>query len=162
MKPNKQIIIDAIIKEIKLGKGFKAVFEVIRSKSKLAESTFASYWKIANKQHSSVQQAIKDQLAKISTEAAIDADRMAIMTANQRKEYLTKIINGSIEITQKQMWFDRDEGKMKIIPISNPPNIAERIRAIAELNRMDGDYASTKIDVKGKIEVKQIVGMIVK
>jgi len=50
-KPSKQIIVDAIIKEIEKGKGFKVVFGVIRSKSKLAESTFASYWKTANEQH---------------------------------------------------------------------------------------------------------------
>ena len=51
VKSNKQIIIDAIIKEINFGKERGKVLATVGKKWQLSIRTFDRYWKEAQKQH---------------------------------------------------------------------------------------------------------------
>lgn len=139
MKASKQIIIDAIIKEIEQGKTYTKVMAVNGRKWQMPERTFNRYWKTANEQHIVKQQEIKKELAEVDKQAAIEARKKAIMTANERKELLTKLING--EIKAKRPFVIGG----KIMEYPEEPTHRDRISAIAELNKMEGDYAPTKI-----------------
>lgn len=144
-KPNKQIIIDAIIKEIEQGKSYTAVMAVNGRKWQMPERTFNRYWKTANEQHLIKQEAIKKELAEVDKEAAINARKKAIMTAEERKEWLTKVVNGEILVTLKKPFWNPDLKKMQYVPVANPADITERLKASAELSKMEGDYAPTKV-----------------
>lgn len=140
-KPSKQVIIDAIIKEIETGTERGKVVAKFCKKFQKSTRTIDTYWKIANVQHTAKQQAIKKELDEVDKQAAIEARKKAIMTANERKELLTKLING--EIKAKRPFVIGG----KIMEYPEEPTHRDRISAIAELNKMDGDYAPTKSDV---------------
>ena len=155
-KPSNQIQIDAIIKGIEQGRDRGNLLATIGKKWQLSQRTFDRLWKTANEQHTVRQQGIKKEIAAIDIQSAIDSRKMAIMTANERKEWLTKLING--EMKAKRPFVIGG----KIMEYPSEPDHADRLKAIAELNKMDGDYAPAKVDLTGKIEVQQIIGMIIK
>jgi hypothetical protein len=145
-KPNKQIIIDAIIKEIEKGKATDKICAAICRKFQFSERTFYNHFKKASEQHKIKQQAIKEEIAEVDKQAAIEARKKAIMTADERKEYLTRIANGEIKFKKPFIISG------KIMEYPSEPDAIERMRAIAELNKMEGDYAPTKVantDSKG-------------
>ncbi|HEY9363461.1 MAG TPA: hypothetical protein VIQ00_09385, partial [Chitinophagaceae bacterium] len=112
-----------------------------------SERTFYNHHKKAVIQHTIKQEAIKKELAEIDKQAAIEARKKAIMTADERKEYLTKIVNGEIEVPYTEVKWDKKQNKFVTIKFVELANHAARINAIAELNKMEGDYAPTKSDV---------------
>jgi hypothetical protein len=137
-KPSKQIIIDAIIKEIESGKATEKICAAICRKFQFSERTFYNHHKKSIVQHITKQEAIKKELEQVDKDAAIDARKRAIMTANERKEYLTKIITGDVKF--KRPFVIKD----KIMEYPSEPDAMDRLKAIAELNKMDGDYAPVK------------------
>lgn len=145
MKANKQAIIDAIIKLIEQGKATEKICAAICSKFQFTERTFYNHYKIAQEQHTTKQQALKDKLAKVDEAAAIEACKKAIMTADQRKEYLTKLILGEIEVPYTEVKWDKNQNKFVTIKFVELASHTARVSAIAELNKMEGDYAPTKI-----------------
>lgn len=138
-KPNKQHIIDALIKEVEQGKSFDTCLKLSETKWNLTRSTFIRRWKTANQQHRDAQQAIKKELAVLDTQSAINARKKAIMTADERKELLTRIAQGEIRIKIPYVI----GGKIMEYPAE--PSANDRRNAIAELNKMGGDYAPTKV-----------------
>lgn len=141
MKPDKQILIDAIIKGIEQGKDRGKLLATIAKKWQISNRTFDRHWKTANEQHLVKQQAIKEKLTAIDTAAAIESRKKAIMTSDQRKELLTKIANGELKIKKPFVI----AGKIMEYPAE--PDASDRLKAIAELNKMDGDYAPVKSNV---------------
>ena len=138
-KPDKQIIIDAIIKGIEQGKDRGKLLATIAKKWQISNRTFDRHWKVANIQHAERQSRIKEKLAKVDEEAAIEARKKAIMTADERKEVLTKIANGTLKIKRPFVI----GGKIMEYPAE--PDATDRRNAIAELNKMEGDYAPSKV-----------------
>lgn len=143
-KANKQVIIDAIIKLIEQGTGFSSALAVIGRKWNTPQTTFARYWKAASQQHTVKQQAIKKELAEVDVQAAVDARKRAIMTADERKERLTLIARG--ELTKKVVDLESDEANDEPVAIS----VSDMLKAMAELSKMEGDYAAVKQEVTGK------------
>ncbi len=143
MKANKQIIIDNIITEIETGTPTENICATICTKFQFTERTFYNHYKIAQQQHSLKREAIKTELMKVDTQFAIEARTSEILNSNERKIILSQIARGETI----------SEG-------NNIPLWGDRIRAIAELNRMEGDYSPTKIDFE-QVEIKVITGMIV-
>lgn len=138
-KPSKQIIIDVIIKGIEQGKDRGNLLATIGKNRQLSQRTFDRHWKTAQEQHTARQQAIKNRLADIDTAAAIDARKKAIMTADERKELLTKIASGQLKVKRPFVVLG------KIMEYPEEPALADRLKALAELNKMEGDYAPTKV-----------------
>ena len=152
-KPDKQILIDAIIKGIEQGKDRGKLLATIAKKWQISNRTFDRHWKTANEQHLVKQQAIKEKLTAIDTAAAIEARKKAIMTADERKELLTKLITG--EIKAKRPFVIGG----KIMEYPEEPTHRDRISAIAELNKMDGAYAplpKQQVDIKHKGDINII------
>jgi hypothetical protein len=143
--PTKQIVIDAIIKGIEIGKDRSKLLATIGKKWQLSQRTFDRYWKIAQQQHLAKQQTIKKELAEVDKAAAIEARKKAIMTADERKEYLTQIIKGEIEVPYTEVKYNPGIKSFETIQFVELASHTARINAIAELNKMEGDYAPTKI-----------------
>ena len=138
-KANKQAIIDSIIAEIEKGTDRGKVVAKYCKKFQKSARTIDTYWKVANEQHLVKQQAIKEKLTAIDTAAAIEARKKAIMSADERKELLTKLITG--EIKAKRPFVIGG----KIMEYPEEPTHRDRISAIAELNKMDGSYTPIKV-----------------
>lgn len=138
-KANKQIIIDAIVKEVEKGKAYSKVLAVNVRKWQLSERTFNRYWKIANEQHKEAQQSIKEAKAALDIQNALEDRKGEIANATERKVILTKIARGQIPL-RKHVVVDKFIEYIDVVP-----DYMDRKAAIAELNKMEGDYAPTKI-----------------
>lgn len=144
-KPQKQNIIDVIVNQIEKGTKYGTMLAQSGTKWHISKRTFDRYWKEAQQQHIVKQQGIKEAVAIIEVEKAIEARNKEILTAQERKELLTEIALGKIEIPTKEAKWDSEQKKFVMLPVLNLPDHAVRIRAITELNKMDGDYAPTKV-----------------
>lgn len=79
------------------------------------------------------------------------AEDKAIMSAIERKKWLTKVINGDIK--DKEPVFH--DGDVTIADVDT--NIATKIKALDTLNKMDGEYI-TKIE--GNISVEKLEDLL--
>jgi hypothetical protein len=151
-KPTKQIIIEAIIKQIEQGKATEKICAAICSKFQFTERTFYNHFKNAQEQHTLKQGKLKKKIDELDEQAAIEARKKHIMTAEERKEFLTKLIHGEIEVPYTEVKYNPAKKKFETIQFVELAGHQARISAIAELNKMEGDYAPTKIaptDSKG-------------
>jgi hypothetical protein len=144
-KPSKQTIIDFLIKEIALGKERGPVLSKTVKKWQMSDRTFDRHWKIANQQHQENQSKIKEAVAEVDVQAAIEARKKEIMTADERKEYLTKLVKGDVKVPYTEVKWNPDTKKFVKHRFVEQASHTARISAISELNKMDGDYAPTKI-----------------
>lgn len=141
---SKQIQIDFIISCIKKGESRAEILVKVGNKWGTSKSAFDRLLKIAKEQHAIAQQVIKAELEKLEKQAAINARKKEIMTSEERKMVLTKIANGRLKLTR--WWIGKDYQVSKQVV----PNYTERISAIAELNKMEGDYAPIKTALTDK------------
>lgn len=144
-KPGKQTIIDFIISCLENGEQRGNILVKAGKRWGTSKSAFDRLLKIAKEQHTIKQQDIKSKLAELDTANAIEARKKAIMTAEERKEYLTKIINGEIEVPYTEVKWDKNQEKFVTIKFVELANHSSRISAIAELNKMEGDYSPIKV-----------------
>lgn len=151
MSHSKQTIIDQIIKDIELGAERGSVIAKYCKKLQKSARTVDTLWKKANEQHRERRELIKTQLAALDTEKALEARKKEIMTAEDRKEYLTRIIKGELRIAKAFVIAG------EIVEHPAEPDAGDRLKAIAELNKMEGDYAPANLQVKA--EVKSTTGI---
>jgi len=141
IKPSKQHIIDAIIKEIEKGNSRGKVLGIIGKKWGISRTTFDRYWKTANEQHRELQDKAKKAADEAYILASAEAAKRAVMSSQERKEILSKIARGEIPL-MKPMVVDKEVELIQVVP-----DWADRKAAIAELNKMEGDYAPTKSQI---------------
>lgn len=79
------------------------------------------------------------------------AEDKAIMSAIERKKWLTKVINGDIK--DKEPVFH--DGDVTIADVDT--NIATKIKALDTLNKMDGEYITK---VEGNISVEKLEDLL--
>lgn len=144
-KPNKQIIIDFIIDHLEKGIDRGPILVKVGKKWGTSKSAFDRLLKIAKQQHIDKQGKLKEELAKVELEAAKEARKKAIMNVDERKEYLSRIIKGEIEIPKTEVKWDHKLNKFVTIKFVEVANPQARISAIAELNKMEGDYSPLKV-----------------
>lgn len=144
-KPSKQVVIDFIISCLEKGEERGAILVKAGKKWGTSKSAFDRMLKIAKDQHTVKQEAIKRELAEVDKLAAIKARKKAIMTAEERKEYLTKIVKGEVKVPYTEVKWNPEKKKFETKRFVELAGHTARISAIGELNKMEGDYAATKI-----------------
>jgi hypothetical protein len=152
-KSNKIVIVDFIILCLKKGEDRVNIMAKLVKKWQLSPRSFDRYLKKAKDEHLKQQELIKNELFEVDKQAAITALNKAILTVQHRKELLSKIATGQIKIATKEVKWNAVTKKFQTIPFIELPTHTARISAIAELNKMDGDYAPTKVaqtDSSGK------------
>ena len=119
--------------------------EILQQFSKVFKNdttrTFDNRLKIARAQFDSESERIKQEAEK-GIEKDIEALKSKIMTPVERLVTLSEIARGEKEI--ETVFFDKGVPKK----IKAKPNFNDIKGAIAELNKMGGDYAATKSEVK--------------
>lgn len=141
IKTDKQVKVDFIVTRLRLGEGRGEVLARFGKKWQDAPRTFDRLLKVAQEQHTEEQGRIKIELEMISTEAQKNALKLAIFTADERKQLLSKIISGE-RIIKKPMIVN---GKVVNVPVE--ADFSDISRAIAELNKMEGDYKPVTTNV---------------
>ena len=104
---------------------------VFCSKFQKTERTIWSYVKKAQKYNKSRIDKQEKARDEVLVEEAKKAIKLDILSRNERMKILSDIANGKAK---------KIEGRILV------PSSSEQVRAIAELNKMEGDYAPTKID----------------
>lgn len=175
-KPNKQIIIDEIIQEIKNKKSYTTVLGVSRGKWGLAPTTFDRYWKMANEQYKEAQEPIIKELAGIDKEKAIEAHKAGLNTKFQ----IAMDLQNEIKVMQNQLkglsQFTFTVGNKIMNSHTHgvfmlPVQVQNEIRAkilyfSSEISKLEGYYQPTKIaqtdkegnDVPPMIVLNQFMG----
>lgn len=130
--------LDFIVFCLKLGDTRGKILSKFGKKWQVSDRTFDRLLKTAIADHTEAQEKIKRKLAEVDEQAAIDARKKAIMTSDERKELLTKIAKGEIKIKRPFVIAG------KIMEYMAEPDHTDRRNAVAELNKMGGDYAPAK------------------
>lgn len=149
-KPNKQVIIDFIVACLEKGEQRGKILVKTGKKWGTSKSAFDRLLKIAKEQHTVKQDAIRKKLAEVDEAAAIEARKLDVMTSYERMQILTKIARGQIIVTRTM---PENEGDPVFENIIKPDSIDIKA-AIAELNKMDGAYAPTKLFHQGELTQK--------
>ena len=156
LKPNKENIITEILIELEKGISFTACAELFDMNWSLPSTTFKRYWKEANLRYQTVNVSAQKELSDIFLEGKKEALKKAILTKHERMEILTQIAKGEIPLV-KHIVCDGVIQEVDVVPAW-----ADRKAAIAELNKMDGEYAPIKKDItSGGEPLKQITGIVV-
>lgn len=95
-KSNKQLIIDAIIKEIEHGTTRGKVVAKFRKKFQKSDRTIDTYWKIANEQLGELQGKAKEAANKVYVESMAEAAKDAAMSEIEAKKLITDIARGNL------------------------------------------------------------------
>ena len=144
-KQSKQIIIDAIVKEIEKGNRRGNVLGKIAKKWEISRTTFDRYWKTANQQQQERQKKASAAADAAYIAAKEQSAKEAVMSKQERLELLSKIAKGDIEIPDSEIKWDIIQKKFVTIKFVKLASHAARVTAIAEMNKMEGDYAPVKI-----------------
>lgn len=151
-KPNKQVQIDFIISCLQNADDRGKTLAKVGKKWQISIRTFDRLFKIAKEQHTEAQGLLKKAKTDVIIEQGIKELKLNILTAQERKEYLTKLVNGETTV-KKVIGYElimNASGKKvpQLITIQDEPNHNDRIKALAELNKMEGEYAPTKTNTK--------------
>lgn len=151
--PNIQARINAISKELANGVSPRQFIPKITKKYGVSVETVSKDIRKAKQAAHEAQQLKEKAEAEALFEATKEAEKRRIMAADERKEYLTKIITGEIEVPYTEVKWDQKAKKFVTIKFVELAGHTARISAISELNKMDGSYAPLKqaiVDDNGK------------
>lgn len=141
MKADHSVQINFIKDRLRKGQDRKEILQSFTKTYKVKIKTFDTRLKAAR---IAIQSEFKqiEQEANKSIAKDIEALKSKIMSSVERQEYLTRVLNG--EIRTKVPFVIGG----KIMEYPSEPSLADRLKALTELNKMQGDYAPQKIDVK--------------
>jgi hypothetical protein len=122
----KQEKVDFVISCLKNGEARGKILTKTVGKWQMSTRTFDRLLKVASAQHTKTSQKLKEELDKVEHDAAIDSRKKAIIGIYERQEILSKIAKGELKVKRRV------------------PGYEDRMRAITELNKMDGNYAPAK------------------
>lgn len=165
--PSKQIIINAIIKEIEQGKTRGEVLAKIVKKWQISVRTGDRYWKTANEQ----QKERQNKASKASDKAYIETKVEAVKTGLKSKLEKQLELQNEIDTIGKQLRGEiqfnfmfgskimkSHNNDVFMLPVEKQDKLREtRLKYIAELNKMAGDHSPAKIDHTTKGEKIQSV-----
>lgn len=149
-----------VAKELVNGKDRAYILSKYAKKWQCSPRSLDRYIASAQQEAKEVQELKKKAEADALYETTKDAEKRRIMTVEERKEYLTKIINGEIDIPYTDVKWDQKQKKFVTIKFSELSSHPARISAIAELNKMDGSYAPTKIAQTDSTGTQDIIPVI--
>jgi hypothetical protein len=153
-KPNEQTQIDFIVDCLRNGEQRKDILSKFVEKwQKVSSRTFDRRLKDAETQLQGEQQRVKKE-SEQEVIKEIECRKSSIMTAIERQELLSKIAKGEIKL-KKQIIVSGEP-----FDVEHEPEISDRINAIKELNKIDGNY--TPIKTETSLEVKESPNLSVK
>jgi hypothetical protein len=152
-----EILINAILSEMDFSTKRGDILTIIQDQYGTADRTFDKYYKVAKERFAGTQNLVQEArqaqtMKKIALakekqliEMELDGSRDRIMNKLERMEILTQIARADIKLLKEIPGPLGTTFEINVVPDYN-----ERKAAIAELNKMDGDYAPIKNDLTSK------------
>lgn len=140
MKPKKEQAVNEMLLEIEMGVSYTECLRINDGLWGLPSSTFDRYWAEASKRFKARLDAIEEATTKAAVSMEIKALKKAILSKHERQELLSKLATGEIKSWREVI---TERGVITLEYYS----AAEAKQNIAELNKMDGDYAPVKKDI---------------
>lgn len=113
---------------------------------KTGVKTFDNRLKIAREAIKAEVKAINKKSSRIVAKES-KAQALQTLSVAERIDILTKIAKGEIKIRNDKYFYDSKFGTVVSQQVDELPDHVARIKAVAEINKMAGDYAPTKTDV---------------
>lgn len=126
--------------EIEMGITYSECMKLNESLWQLTQSTYDRYWVEASKRYKARLDAIEEATTKVAVSMEIKALKKAILSKHERQELLSKLATGEIK-SWREVITERGVVTLEYYSAS------EAKQNIAELNKMDGDYAPVKKDI---------------
>ena len=147
MKPNKEVMITEMIAAMDFGEDRAAAMATLCEKWQIKTRTFDRYWAEARTRFEASMEVEKKAFDEVRLEAKVAAFKSQIMGKVERMEILSKIARGEIPLS-KPMVVSLGSGMGSEIQTTEvAPSWLDRKLAIAELNKMDGEYAPVRKDI---------------
>ena len=140
MKPKKEQTVNEMLLEIEIGTSYTECLKINGGLWGLPPTTFDRYWGEASKRFKARLDAIEEATTKAAVSMEVKALKKAILSKHERQELLSKLATGEIRSWREVV---TESGVIKLEYYS----AAEAKQNIAELNKMDGDYAPVKKDI---------------
>lgn len=141
VKPNEKVQVEFILDCLRKGEQRKFILGKFGKKwGSASKNTFDRRLSIAKKQLAIEQERINDKTEQ-NIQTAISERTVKILTSIERQEILSQIAKGEIPLS-KPVGTGKDLQMIEFVP-----DWMDRRNAIAELNKMDGDYAPAKTEV---------------
>lgn len=131
-KISKQKGVELLLIELEKGKTYSECLRVFKSRFVLVESTFALWWRSANSEYLKSVDEIKKELFELKKQKEVAQLEKAILTKEESLILLSKIANGDPSLI-----------------IEEEIKINDRIKAIQELNKLQGNYTQ-EINIKSE------------
>lgn len=141
MKPNREALINEMISDIDFGLDRSAVMARFVAEWQLSTRTFDRYWQSAKKQFEEEQMQIRLERQDIKVAAKVEQVEHRIMAKSERMSILTQMADGTLQV---QRSVPTKDGVLTFLAL---PDYNDRKAAIAELNKMDGEYAPLRKDI---------------
>jgi len=155
-KVNIENAINEILSDLDFGIERADCLSKFVEKWQVSTRTFDRYWSEALSRFAALNLRAQNVLEEEYINGKKEALKKAILTKHERMEILTQIAKGEIPLV-KHIVCDGVIQEVDVLPAW-----ADRKAAIAELNKMDGEYAPIKKDItSGGEPLKQITGIVV-
>lgn len=143
-KISKQKAISEIVKGLRKGYSREDILAGIGVKWQIATRSFDRYFVEAQEKHTDEQQEVERLAREQLLQTKKEELKSEIISIQKRKEYLTKVVTAETDLVQVGKAtvevLTHDDGRREIITNDI------RIRALQELNRMDGAYTPTQFE----------------
>lgn len=140
MRLNAIKIIELIVELIEKGSTYSVALAEISVKRQLcAARTFDRHWQAAVKQHTDKQAEIKKEITAQDKKMALAVRKTAVLSSQKRQEILSKMALGILRLPKYYVVGG------KLVKRLVEPDHTDVKGAIAELNKMQGDYMPKKI-----------------
>lgn len=149
--PEIQARINVVAKEMANGGNRETIIAKYGKKWRIASRTIDRYIKEARQKAQELQQAASKAADEVFIKTKAEGAESAIMSRMERLITLTRIATGELKNEIKKPAWNNQAKKFEIITVNEKPGDNAIIKAIAEMNKMEGDYSPDKIDVNGTI-----------
>ncbi len=145
---SKQKGVELALRRLEKGYPVEDIVSEIVINCHVVDRTANRYIAEAREKIAEKRKVIDKELLALEVEAEKIAREKAIMSIQDRKEYLTRIANANTDMKtmngQSVSLIEWDDGRKEVITIS------DKHKAIQELNKMDGGYAPKKVQHSGE------------
>jgi len=147
MKPNKELIVNEILSEMDFGATATEIKAIYVEKWRISERTFERYWQEASSRYLEANERVKEAENAVRIQMAQERVKKAILTKHERLEILSQIARGEIPMIKHIVVAQGGDCGSSIEERTIYPAWRDRRDAVAEINKMEGDYAPIKKDI---------------
>lgn len=146
MKPQKEIIVNEILSEMDFGITRAEALAMNSEKWQIPTRTFDRYWAEASTRYLAANESAKKAVEVVRVQEIEKRASKGILSREERIQILSEIARGELAL-KKYIVCNKQIVKKTIYP-----DYKDRKEAVAEINKMEGDYAPIKKDITSKGE----------